>query len=143
MAGWSVIEFWVPTLGGQSLSSNARGAKRNPHAIEAAKGALGEAAYFSALSELGPTVPHIEGLADILLDYHICYKRRPQDGLYRFEDPSNGGGDVAKPIIDYGLVNSGVLADDSYKHVRFFTCGITPVDTLAEEGVRVVATPVT
>lgn len=136
------VAFWVSTLGGQSLSSNARGAKRNRHAIEDAKYALGDVAYFGALEQLGPSVPHIEGRADVFMDYHICYRKRPQDGLYRFTDPSNGGGDVAKPIMDYGVVKAGILTDDSYKYVRFFTCGITPVETLAEEGVRVTVTEV-
>ncbi|MDA1095619.1 MAG: hypothetical protein O3A25_20525, partial [Acidobacteria bacterium] len=139
------VSFWVPALGGRSLSTNARGAKRNPHAISAAKYALGDATYFSVLAQLGPDVPHIDGRADVFLDYHICFNQkltRNVDDCYRFTDPSNGGGDVAKPIMDYGVVRTGILDDDNYKHVRFFTCGITPVETLAEEGVRVTVTEV-
>lgn len=131
-----VVEFWVPTLPTRALTSNS-GAKRNGYAIERAKDELGEAAYFSALQALGPSVEFMHGQSDIFLDYHICYARRPQDGHYRFRDPSNGGGDVAKPIVDYGLVKVGVLRDDDHKYVRWFACTITPVETLAEEGIHV------
>lgn len=142
MSAQRVVAFWVPALPGRALTSNA-GAKRNGYAIERAKDALAEAAYYAVLNQLGPDVPHLEPLADVFLDYHICYARRPQDGLYRFTDPSNGGGDVAKPVIDYGVVKTGILGDDNRKFVRFFTCGITDVATLDEEGIAVRITEVT
>ena len=136
------ISFWVPSLGGQSLSSNAKDGKRHPMAVYKAKEALQEAAYFAALEQLGPlpAKPRIE-FSDILLDFHICYGRRPKDGIYRFTDPSNGGGDVAKPIVD-ALRYAKVIPDDTYKHVRMFSTHITPVETLAEEGVQVTVRPV-
>lgn len=138
----TAVEFFVPTLGGRSLSSNASGAKRHPHAIKEAKDALGEASYFTAKSALGPDIQFLRAPVDVSLIYHICYRKRPGDGLYRFRDPSNGGGDVAKVIIDYGLVKSGVLHDDDYRYVRVFSCAINAVETLAEEGVLVRAAEV-
>lgn len=132
-----MISFSIPTLGGQSLSSNAGGAKRHPFAISAAKNALGEAAYFSALAACGPVIRTIEGRVDIALTFYICHGKKPGDGLYRFTDPSNGGGDVAKPILDYGLVKTGLIEDDDYKHVRYFITSVEHVETLAEERIEV------
>lgn len=129
------LSVWISTLGGQSLSSNAHGAKRHPHAVKEAKDALGEASYYAALAQHGPNCPELTPLVDVLLDYHICYKHRPGDGLLRFRDPSNGGGDVAKVVIDYALTKTGILGDDDRHWVRMFSCCITEVDTNAEEGI--------
>lgn len=136
----TVLSFWIPTLPGRALSSN--GDHRSGFAIGEAKSELGEAAYFACLHDLGPTRPQIER-ADVYLEFHICHKRRPGDGLYRFTDPSNGGGDVAKPVIDYGIVKTGLIPDDDHRHVRFFTTHIVPVATLAEEGIVVRVSEVT
>lgn len=129
----TTLEFWIPDLPQRALSSN--GSHGNAFAVVAAKDALGESAYFAALHDLGPTRPQFQR-ADIYLDFHIS-RRKPQDGRYRFTDPSNGGGNVAKCIIDSGIVKAGLIPDDSHQYVRYFTTHITPVDTVAEEGVYV------
>lgn len=131
----TALSVWIPTLGGQSLSSNARGAKRHPHAVKAAKDALGEASYYATLAQHGPQCPTLNPLVDVLMEYRICYKHRPGDGLLRFHDPSNGGGDVAKVVIDYALTKTGILGDDDRKWVRMFSCYITEVETNPEEGI--------
>lgn len=136
------VEFMIPVLARTALSSNADGTKRNRWTVSAAKEELGEASTIAALAEYGPTLPHLEGLVDVFIEYRICYKRRPQDGYLRFRDPSNGGGDVAKTVIDYGLVKTKIITDDDYRYVRVFACAITPVDTLSEEGIVVRATEV-
>jgi len=135
------IEFWVPTLGGQSLSSNGGKVSRHPLAVAGAKDALGEASYFACLRALGPTVPALTPPVDVYLDFFIS-KRRPKDGLYRFTDPSNGGGNVAKPVIDAGIVKTGIIPDDTHQYIRFFTTHITPVSEVSEEGIQVRVTEV-
>ena len=136
------LEFWIPTLGSQSLSSNGGKKSRHPLAVAAAKDALGEAAYFACLNAHGPAVPALMAPVDVYLDFHICHRRRPGDGLYRFTDPSNGGGNVAKPIVDYGIVKPGIIPDDTYAFIRFFTTHITSVPELADEGIAVRVTEV-
>lgn len=136
----AAITFVVRTLPGQALSSNAKN-QRNRFAVSEAKGDLGHQSHISMLEQYGPDVPQFRGCrVDVLLLFYVKHHARPGDGLYRPLDPSNVGGECIKPVIDYGLVKTGVLEDDDWKHVRFVVVGIEPVDDLKDERIEVTVT---
>lgn len=130
------VHFVIRTLPRRALSTN--GNKRDRHEVSDAKGEMGAWAHTSILEQYGPNLPEIRGTrVDILLMFYVKHHAKPGDGLYRLTDPSNGGGEVAKPIIDYGLVKTGVIEDDSWKHVRYVVLGVETVKELSEERIEV------
>jgi len=132
------VTFWVPTLPARALSSNGGGrSRRNPWEVAEAKMQLGGDAHIAALAALSPALPHFDGRVDISLTFHIKPHAKPQDGLLRSLDPSNCGGEPAKCIIDHALVQTGIIADDDYKHVRYVVLSIEPVAELRDEGIAV------
>ena len=130
-----VVAFVVRTLPGRALSSN--GSKRDHHEVSGAKMALGAEAFTEALAQLGPNMPRFEGRVDIALTFYVKHHARTGDGLYRPLDPSNIGGECIKPVIDYGLVKHGIIADDSYEFVRYVVLSIQHVEVLTEERIEV------
>lgn len=136
-----IVMFTVRTLPGRALSTN--GSKRDHHEVSGAKMELGAEAFTEALAQLGPDMPRIEGRVDIALTFYVKHHARPGDGLYRPTDPSNIGGECIKPVIDYGLVKHGIIADDSYKFVRYVVLSIQHVEELREERIEVRAVEVT
>jgi hypothetical protein len=134
------VMFTIRTLPGRALSTN--GSKRDHHEVSGAKMALGAEAYNEALYQLGPDMPRLTGRVDIALTFYVKHHARTGDGLYRPLDPSNIGGECIKPVIDYGLVKHGVIADDDYTHVRYVVLSIQHVEELRDERIEVRAVEV-
>lgn len=135
-----VVSFSIPTLPGRALSTN--GSKRDHHEVSGAKMALATEAFTEALAQLGPQMPRFECRVDIALTFYVKHHARTGDGLYRPLDPSNIGGECIKPVIDYGLVKHGVIADDDYTHVRYVVLSIERVEDLRAERIEVRVIPV-
>ena len=125
----------IKTLPGRALSSN--GNKRNHHEVSAAKMELAAWANTSAHEQLGPVMPVLNTPVDIAFTFFVKHHAKTGDGLYRPLDPSNIGGECIKPIVDYGLVKTGIIPDDSYLHVRYVVLAIEHVDALADERIDV------
>lgn len=130
------LSFTIHTLPRRALSTN--GNKRDRHEVSDAKGEIGAWAYTSMLEQHGPDLPQFRGTrVDVLVVFHVKHHAKPGDDLYRPLDPSNIGGLCVKPVLDYGLVKTGVLEDDDWKHIRFVVLGIEPVDDLKDERIEV------
>jgi len=130
------LSFTIMTLPRRALSTN--GNKRDRHEVSDAKGEMGSWAYTSMLEQHGPDIPQFRGSrVDILLMFHVKHHAKTGDGLYRPLDPSNIGGECIKPVIDYGLCKTGVIEDDSYKHVRYVVLGIENEPDLSRERIEV------
>jgi hypothetical protein len=130
------LEVWVPALPATALSPNGgKRSRRNPWELSNAKLELGDVAYHAVLGAYAPNIPHFEPRVIITCTLYAWHNRRNGDGLYRPTDPSNLGGDVLKPLIDYGLVRHGIIDDDDYTVVQEVRLRIGHVGTLAEEGI--------
>jgi len=130
------FSVWVPALPARALSANGGGrSRRDPWSLSEAKLALGEAAYHAVLAAYAPNIPRFDEQVVITATLRARHGTRNGDGLYRPRDPANIGGDVLKPVIDYGLVRNGVIVDDDYRHVAAVVLRVEPVKSLAEEGI--------
>ena len=132
------ITFWVPALPEQALSANGGGrSRRDPWSLSEAKLSLGDVTYHAVLAAYAPNIPTITPPVVISVTLYVRHNTRNGDGLYRPKDPSNIGGDVLKPIIDYGLVRHGIIPDDDYLTVESVVLRVRHVQTLIEEGFSV------
>lgn len=123
----------------RALSPNGGGrSRRNPWELSEAKLELGDCAYHAVLAEYAPNIPQFAGMVVITATLYARHHTRNGDGLFRPQDPGNIGGDVLKPIIDYGLVRLGVIVDDDYQHVEEVRLRVRHVDTLEAEGIELV-----
>lgn len=154
------LSFWIPALPRVVLSTNGtRREKRNPWSVSDAKGEL-HALALKAASECGRSEP-FEGLVDVVVVLHVmrdarkvecprCLERAIGEPskfngtclCYRPLDPSNIGGEVIKPVIDGGLVGSGLITDDRSEYVRWVMLGLVRVQTVEQEGYEVTVRPV-
>ena len=131
------LQVWIPALPETALSPNGgKRSRRDPWTLSEAKLTLGDVAYHAVLGAYAPNIPHLEAPVVITFTLYARHRTRNGDGRYRPTDPSNLGGDVLKPVIDYGLVRLGVIDDDDYTVVREVRLRIGHVDTLEEEGIR-------
>lgn len=78
----------------------------------------------------------------ITITMYARHHTRNGDGYYRSTDPSNLGGDIAKPIVD-ALVRLDILTNDDYTVVDEVRLRVRHVDTLEEEGMRLECVEVT
>lgn len=132
------VWFWVPALPDRILSANGGGrSRRDPWALSEAKLALGDVAYHAVLAAYAPSIPSLKAPVVVTATLYAAHGKKPKDGKYRPEDPGNIGGDILKPILDYGLVRNQVIADDNYLNIAEVRLGVRHVDTLAEEGIAV------
>lgn len=130
------LEVWVPALPQRPLSPNGgQRSRRNPHEVADAKLTLGDVAWHAVRAKYGPDVPTLTPPVIISLTLYAKHNAKTGDGLYRPTDPSNIGGDVAKPVIDAGLVKNGVIPDDTYKCVDLVTLRVEHVERLQDEGI--------
>jgi len=129
-----VFNLFVPVLAPRLLSPN--GSRGEAHqAVSAAKVALRADTYHAALSAAPQAALPRFQRAVVSFCYRHSFKR-PGDGLYRPDDPSNLGGDVLKGPMD-ALVDLEVLIDDDYEHVALVTLQIERVAELADEGIAI------
>lgn len=132
------VEVWVPMLPDRALAANGGGrSRRDPWALSEAKLALGECCYHAVLAAYAPSVPALTPPVVITATLYARHHSKPGDGKYRPRDPSNIGGDVLKPLIDYGLVRLGVIPDDDYTTVQEVRLRVRHVESLAEEGITI------
>ena len=132
------MDVWIPALPGRALSANGGGrSRRDPWTLSEAKLTLGDVAYHAVLAAYAPNIPTIPTPVTITVTLSARHGTKNGDGLYRPRDPSNIGGDVLKPIIDYGLVRLGVIPDDDYTHVAEVRLRVKHVGELRDEGIQV------
>lgn len=130
------VRVWVPALPARALSPNGGGrSRRNPWELSEAKLALGDVAYHAVLAAYAPNIPVITPPVVITATLFARHGTRNGDGLYRPTDPSNLGGDVLKPLIDYALVRLGVIPDDDYRNVTEVRLRVEHVSEIKDEGV--------
>lgn len=139
MAVSEAFKVWVPSLPARILSANGGGrSRRDPWALSEAKLALGDVAYHAVLAAYAPSIPHFEAPVVVTVTLYARHGTKNGDGLYRPEDPSNIGGDVLKPLLDYGLVRNGVIDDDDYTHIEEVRLAVRHVERLEDEGISVI-----
>lgn len=136
------FQVWIPALPQRALSANGGGrSRRDPWGLRDAKLELGEVAYHAVLAH-GPNLPTFSPPVVITATLFARHGTKNGDGLYRPTDPSNIGGDVLKPLIDYGLVKLKVIGDDNYWNadtqtgwVREVRLRVEHVSEIKDEGV--------
>ncbi len=129
----------MPAMPRRELSPNGGGrSRRDPWSLSEAKLELGTCAYHAVLAAYAPNIPHFEPRVDVFVTMFARHNTRNGDGLYRTTDSANLGGDITKPLLDYGLVRAGVLDDDDYRFVRRVILEVRHVDTLEAEGIELV-----
>lgn len=130
------LEVWVPALPDRALSANGGGrSRRNPWELADAKLALGDVTYHAVLAAYAPNIPALKAPVVVTVTLHAAHGKKPKDHLYRPLDPGNIGGDVLKPLLDYGLVRHGVIPDDDHNTIHEIRLRVRHCETLQEEGI--------
>lgn len=130
------LSVWIPTLPERALSPNGgQRSRRNPWQVANSKLELGSATHHAILATCAPDIPRLSAPVVITITLYAKHYAKAGDGYYRTADPSNLGGDVAKPIVD-ALVRLDVLPGDDYKVVDEVRLRVRHVETLEEEGIR-------
>lgn len=75
--------------------------------------------------------------AHLYMDLRWCSRTRDRR-VYLPDDPSNAAY-ALKAAVD-GIVDAGLLPDDSWKYIRILSTSVTRVPTREEEGVNIVIT---
>lgn len=129
------LQFHVPMLPPSIITSN-RTSKTNAGARGkwAARAELQAETHTTILAKYSPDIPRL-AKASLAMTYR-CTTRRPGDGCYRPKDVPNIGGDILKAVVD-GVVDAGVLPDDSDEYLIAVALGIERVEELSEEGIYV------
>jgi len=153
-----VIEFTIDTMPRRVLSSNSiSGSAAKRRLINFEKQRLRALSTQAVCAAFGTEIPTFDSPVIVYVtvvhsnkrpkveDCWRCLDAALNDepledptrcNCYRMDDVFNVGGDVAKPIVD-GLVDAGVIKDDSRKYVPLGVIGIEDCDTVGEEHYRI------
>lgn len=129
------VSFMVHHLPKSVITSN-----RTSKSEAGARGKWAERAELQAethkaiLAAFAPTIPEL-ACASIAVTY-VHSSKKPGDGLYRPKDVPNIGGDILKAVVD-GVVDAGVLPDDTREHLPAVGLAIERCDEIAQEGILV------
>ena len=128
----AIKRFYIPTLPKEGLSPNAR--KHWSAKARAAKQLRIEV----SVSVLG--VVRQEGWQDLPfskarleIEVRVCRKKLGADGFYRPRDEDNAQASL-KSAID-GLVDAGVVVDDTAKQLQIIQTTLVEVPTRSEEAI--------
>lgn len=128
------IEFFIPLLPGSALSPN--GNRQHWSKVSAARGELREATWGWALAN-GVGIPRKVDVIDPARVTLTCRqtRRKPRDGRYRPRDVPNAVY-ALKPVFD-GVVDAGLIVDDTADHLPETVVRIEWVEELRDEGIAV------
>ena len=129
----AIKRFFIPTLPGSALSPNAR--KHWSAKARDAKQLRTEVAVtvLSVVRQQGwQDLPFSK--AQLEIEVRVCRKKLGADGYYRPRDEDNAQASL-KSAID-GLVDAGVLADDTAKQLRITKTSLVEVETRSLEGIE-------
>lgn len=127
---------WLPNLlPGPSLNPNGD-QKRVPALVARDKRQMRSDVCLGLLADDGVRArAHPFTLAHVFLELRWCKRWRWRD-VYLPDDPSNAAY-ALKAAVD-GLVDAGLLLDDSLKYLYALTTRVVKVDTREEEGLLIV-----
>jgi len=128
-----MIEFWIPTLPKVALSPNGNkgGTWAGRHGATRELRGIAKIAVQSARNP--PLAVYDRARIDV--EYRHTGSKKHRDGHYRPRDIANAIA-ALKPVYD-GIVDAGIIPDDSYDHMELGPHRIVRVERYEDEGLAV------